>query len=128
VIGDQLAPTLANPALRWFAIADLSLLLVAVTVVAWRKVRRLKAFDAIAARFHPAVAVTAAGFALGLALRWLLVPASPRPDLVAMLPLVALALIATAGSVGMLWKQWPRWGKLLCLLLLLGWLQAAVRA
>ena len=128
IIGDQLAPTLTNPALRWFAIADLTLVLVAITVVAWRRVRRLQAFDAISARFHPALAVTAAGLALGLALRWLLVPQSPPLDLDAVFPLVVLALVASVGSVGMLWRQWPRWGKLICGLVLLGWLQAAMRA
>lgn len=128
VIGDQLAPTLSNPALRWFAIADLTLVLVAVTVVAWRRVRRLGAFDAVPARFHPAVAVTAAGLAIGLALRWLLVPASPPLDLEAVFPLVVLALVAVVGSVGLLWRRWPLWGKVLCGLVLLGWLQAALRA
>lgn len=128
VIGDQLAPTLDNPALRWFAIADLTLLMVAVIVVAWRRIRRLKAFDAITARFHPAIAVTAAGLAVGLALRWLLVPASPAIDLDAVFPLVVLALVATMGSVGQLWVRWPRWGKVVCGLVVLGWLQAALRA
>lgn len=128
VIGNQLAPTLTNPALRWFAIADLTLVLVAVIAVAWRRVRRLGAFDAIAARFHPAVAVTAAGLAAGLALRWLLVPASPALDLDAVFPLVVLALVATVGSVGQLWRRWPLWGKAICVVVLLGWLQAALRA
>lgn len=127
VIGDQLAPTLTNPALRWFAIADLTLVLVAVIVVAWRRVRRLVAFDAIIARFHPAVAVTAAGLALGLALRWLLLPGSPPIDLGAVFPLVVLVLVAAVGSVGQLWPRWPRWGKVLCIVVLLGWLQAALR-
>jgi hypothetical protein len=128
VIGDQLAPSLSNPALRWFAIADLTLVMVAVIVVAWRRVRRLGAFDAIIARFHPAIAVTAAGLAVGLALRWLLIPGSPALDLDAVFPLVVLALVATVGSVGQLWSRWPRWGKVLCGLVLLGWLQAALRA
>jgi hypothetical protein len=39
-----------------------------------------------------------------------------------------LGLVAVAGSVGQLWSRWPRWGKLLCGLVLLGWLQAALRA
>jgi hypothetical protein len=128
VIGDQLAPTLTNPAVRWFAIADLTLVLVAVIVMAWRRVRRLGAFDAITARFHPAVAVTAAGLAVGLALRWLLLPGSAPIDLDAVFPLAVLGLVASAGSVGQLWPRWPRWGKLLCCLVLLGWLQAALRA
>ena len=128
VIGDQLAPTLTNPAVRWFAIADLTLVLVAIIVVAWRRIRRLGAFDAIAARFHPSIAVTAAGLAVGLALRWLLVPASPALDLDAVFPLVVLALVATVGSVGQLWPKWPLWGKVLCGIVLLGWLQAALRA
>jgi hypothetical protein len=101
---------------------------VAVIVMAWRRVRRLGAFDAITARFHPAVAVTSAGLAVGLALRWLLLPGSAPIDLDAVFPLVVLGLVAVAGSVGQLWSRWPRWGKLLCGLVLLGWLQAALRA
>jgi hypothetical protein len=128
VIGDQLAPTLTTPALRWFAIADLTLLMVAVNLVAWRRLRRLGASDAVTARFHPAVAVTAAGLAVGLALRWLFVPGSSSLDLGAVFPLVVLALIATVGSIGQLWSRWPRWGKVLCLVVLVGWVQAALRA
>lgn len=128
VIGDQLAPTLSNPALRWFAIADLTLVMVAVIVVAWRRIRRLGAFGAITARFHPALAVTAAGIATGLALRWLLLPDSAAIDLDAVFPLVVIGLVAVVGSVGQLWPRWPRWGKLLCILVILGWLQAALRA
>src|SRR5690606_3883183 len=113
IIGDQLAPTIDTPALRFFAIADLTLLIGAVLVMAWRRIRRLKAFDAINARFHPVLAVTASSLAAGLALRWLLIADSPAPDLAAVFPLVVLAAIATIGSVGILWRTWPGWGKLL---------------
>jgi hypothetical protein len=41
---------------------------------------------------------------------------------------VVLALVAAVGSVGQLWVRWPRWGKVVCGLVLLGWLQAALRA
>ena len=68
VVGDQLAPTLTNPALRFFAIADITLILGALAIVAWRRIRRLEAFHAINARFHPALAVTAIGLCLGLAI------------------------------------------------------------
>lgn len=128
VVGDQLAPTLTNPALRFFAIADITLILGALAIVAWRRIRRLEAFHAINARFHPALAVTAIGLCLGLALRWLLLPDSPAPDLAAVFPLVVLIALLAVGSAGQLWRGWPRWGKVVALVLFLGWLQAAVRA
>lgn len=127
IIGDQLAPTIDTPALRFFAIADITLLLGALMVVAWRRIRRLTAFDALPARFHPVLALTAVALCIGLALRWLLVPASASPDLAAVFPLVVLVALASVGSAAQLWRNWPRWGKLLALVLFLGWLQAAVR-
>ncbi|HRP08273.1 MAG TPA: hypothetical protein PLL69_07280, partial [Gemmatimonadales bacterium] len=90
IVGDQLAPGIDTPALRFFAIADLTLLIGAVLVMAWRRIRRLDAFDAINARFHPVLAVSASSLAAGLALRWLLIADSPAPDLAAMFPFVVL--------------------------------------
>jgi hypothetical protein len=127
IIGHQLAPTIETPALRFFAIADITLLLGALMVVAWRRIRRLTAFDALPARFHPVLGFTAVALCVGLALRWLLVPASPEPDLAAVFPLVVLVALASVGSAAQLWRNWPRWGKLLALVLFVGWLQAAVR-
>ncbi len=127
IIGDQLAPTLDTPAIRWFAIADITLLLGALIVVAWRRIRRLSAFEAVSARFHPVLAIVGVSLVLGLALRWLLVPASPAPDLAAVFPLVVLVALASVGSAAQLWHNWPRWGKVVALVLFVGWLQAALR-
>lgn len=127
VIGDQLAPLISSPAVRWFAIADLALVLIAVVVMGARAARRAPP-EAATSVLHPATAVLAAGCAAGLAARWLLVPASPAPDVSAVMPLVAVGLVAVATSVALLWPRWPRWGKVVALLVLLGWLQAAIRA
>jgi hypothetical protein len=127
VLAAQLAPGISSDAIRWFAIADLTLVVIAVVVAAARVARRLPRATT-AAIVHPAAAVLAAGIAIGLALRWLFVPASPMLDVVAMMPLVVVMVIATAASVGILWPRWPRWGKLLAAIIVLGWLQAAIRS
>lgn len=126
VIGDQLAPTLTSPAVRWFAIADLTLVMGAIVLMAARRARSAPPTSATGA-FHPAAATLAGGVALGLALRWLFVPASPAPTLEAVLPLMVLAVVTVLASAGMLWRRWPRWGKVLALLVLAGWMQAAIR-
>lgn len=127
VIGDQLAPGISSPAVRWFAIADLTLILLAVVVAGARVARRAPATSATVT-MHPAAGTVLLGLALGLACRWLLVPASPAPDVVAMLPLVVVAVVAVFTSAALLWRGWPRWGRGLALLLLVGWLQAAMRS
>jgi hypothetical protein len=127
VLAAQLAPGISADAIRWFAIADLSLLLIAVLVAAARVARRMPRTTTVAV-VHPASAVLATGIATGLALRWLFVPTSPALDVVAMMPLVVVGVIVCAASVGILWPRWPGWGKLLAAVIVLGWLQAAIRS
>lgn len=128
IVGDQLAPTLAPGAVRWFAIADVSLVLLAVLVVAWRREAGGGHPGTGVRRLLLASAVMVGALATGLSLRWLLMPATSRPGLTGVFPLVAVLAIASVTAVAALWPRWPRWGRALAVVLVVGWLQAAVRA
>lgn len=128
IVGDQLAPTLGSGALRWFAIADVSLILLAVLVVAWRRGTPHDRPDGMLRRLLLGAVVLAAAIATGLTLRWLLVPAAPEPSLTGVFPIAALLAMASVAAVASLWPRWPRWGRALAVILIVGWLQAAVRA
>lgn len=128
VLGDQLAPMIDNAALRWFAIADLALILAAVVAMAWRKVRIDWPPSAPLRRLFPAAAVIWMGMGVGMLARRLFLPGTPDPGLAAMFPLVAISTVVAAVSVAVLWRQWNRWAKLATVILALGWLQAAVRS
>lgn len=127
IVGDQLAPGISSPAVRFFAIADLSLLLIALLVMGWWRLARTRPVEAPLRRWYAATAILAASLALGLASRRLLVRGTPDPALEAVMPLVVLGTLATVVSLAAFWPRWPRWAKALALVLLLGWLQAAVR-
>ena len=127
IVGDQLAPGITSPAVRFFTIADLSLLVIALIVMAWRQHVRLAAPDAPARRWYRAAGTLAAAITIGLATRHLLVRDTPAPDVTAILPLAVLGLLATVVSVASFWRSWPRWGKAIAVVIMLGWLQAAVR-
>ncbi len=128
VIGDQMAPGLGDGALRWFAIADTSLLTLAVIVGAWVTVARHQPAESPLRRIYPAIAVLLVALIAGLSLRWLLLPASPLPDAEAIFPIAVLVALAVITSVAALWRIWPRWGRALAVLMIVGWLQAALRA
>lgn len=127
IIGDQLAPGISAPAVRFFTIADLSLLLLAVIMMAWRRQVRLLPADAPLRRWYRAAGTLAAAVALGLATRHLLVQGTPLPDAVAILPLAVLGLLAAVVSVASYWRSWPRWAQGIAIVIMVGWLQAAVR-
>lgn len=127
IVGDQLAPGISSPALRFFTIADLSLVLIAVIVMAWRRQVKVTTTDAPLRRWYRAAGTLAAAIGIGLATRHLLVRDTPAPDVVAILPLAVLGLLATVVSVASYWRSWPRWGKAVAAVIILGWLQAAVR-
>jgi hypothetical protein len=128
VIGNQMSPTITNPALRFLVIADLTLIIVAVVVVGWRRTGQPGDENAGPGRVYPVAGVVAMALAIGLAGRTLLVQGAPEPDLPAVMPLVVLTVLVLAISLAGLWRYWPRWGKVVAVLLVLGWLQAAVRA
>lgn len=127
IIGDQLAPTIDVPAVRWFAIADLSLILLALVMVAWRRIAAPLPDGAPLRRWYGASAMLAAGLVFGLGVRRLVVTGTPEPDLAAVLPLAVLGALVSVVSFGALWPRWPRWGRAIALVLSLGWLQAAIR-
>jgi hypothetical protein len=128
IIGNQMAPTISNPALRFLAIADLALLIVAVIVVGWRHIGQPADETAPVRRVYPVAGLLALALVIGLAGRTLLVQGSSEPDLPAVMPLVTLTVLVLTVSITGFWRRWPRWGKALGVVLVLGWLQAAVRA
>lgn len=128
IVGDQVAPLIRNPALRFFALADLALLTVALVLLAWlRVVSRLPA-DAMMRRLFTAAGVLSLAYAVGLAARTLVIAETPLPDAVAVLPLVVVTVVVIVTSLGAFWPTWNRWGKVVVVVLLAGWMQAALRA
>ncbi|MEO8479020.1 MAG: hypothetical protein ABI542_05245 [Gemmatimonadota bacterium] len=126
VFGDQLAPTLTG-AIRWFAVADLTLLLVALGVVTWRRIEASPRADTVARRLLPALLITALGLIVGLVVTWLALPLTPLPTLEDLFPLLGILVVATVASIATLWPRWPKWGKVVVLIVVLGWAQAALR-
>ncbi|MES2124217.1 MAG: hypothetical protein V4503_05960 [Gemmatimonadota bacterium] len=127
IIGDQLTPGIRDQTLRWLAIADISLLLLAVVVVAWRRVARAQAPTAPLRRLFPAAGLVALCYAAGLVGHALLVRGAAEKDLASVFPLVVVGGLVAVASVGVLWSRWHRAGKVLALILILGWMQAAIR-
>ncbi|HET9065745.1 MAG TPA: hypothetical protein VFN22_08005 [Gemmatimonadales bacterium] len=127
VFGDQLAPTL-TAAIRWFAIADLTLLLIALGVVTWRRTGASPRADTVPGRLLPALLVTALGLSVGLVVTWLALPRTPLPTLDDLFPMLGILVVATVTSIALLWPRWPRWGKVAVLVLVIGWAQAALRS
>ncbi len=127
VFGDQLAPNL-SVAVRWFAVADLTLLLIALGVVTWRRIEASPRADTVSRRLLPALLITALGLIVGLVVTWLALPLTPLPTLEELFPLLGILVVATVASVATLWPRWPRWGKAAVLIVVMGWAQAALRA
>ncbi|MGH7594587.1 MAG: hypothetical protein ACRELE_12160 [Gemmatimonadales bacterium] len=127
IVGNQMAPTISNPALRFLVIADLALVILAVIVVGWRRVGRAAAPDAAVRRMFPVAGLLVVALAIGLTGRTVLVQGASEPDLAAVMPLVAVTTLILVVSIAGLWGKWPRWGKAVALVLVAGWLQAAVR-
>lgn len=127
IIGNQLTPGIHGQTLRWLAIADISLILLAVVVVAWRRVARAHLPTSSLRRLYPAAGLLALCYAMGLVAHALLVRGAAENDLASVLPLVAVGSLVAVASVGVLWRRWHRAGKVLALILILGWMQAALR-
>lgn len=125
VLGAQLVPTITLPVLRWLMVADTTLILIALVVVGWQAARN-KVREERLLRFYPVVGVLAASYVIGMFLHRMLVVGAPLPGTGAVLPLAVLAVITVAVSVGALWREWRWWGKGIALLLLSGWMLAAL--
>jgi hypothetical protein len=128
LIGDQVAPLIHNPAMRFFALADLALLVLALVILAWLRVVRVKPEDALVRQLFAAAGVLSLAYAVGLAVRTLIIAETPPPDLVAVLPLVVVSVMIIVTSLAAFWPRWNRWGKAAAVVLLAGWMQAALRA
>ena len=127
IVGNQLAPGIHFPPLRWFAIADIALLLLALVCVAWLRVARLRPADALLRTLYPAAGILAGAYAAGLVSQTLMLTTAPEPDLAAVFPLVVVCTLVIVASIGGLWSRWHRVGKVIAVVLMLGWLQAAIR-
>jgi hypothetical protein len=127
IIGNQMTPTITHAALRFLVIADLALIVVAVIVVGWRRVGRAAPEESVLRAVYPVAGLLAAALMIGLAGRTLLVRDAPDPDLAAVMPLIALTIVILVVSTAGLWRRMPRWGQAITVLLMIGWLQAAVR-
>ncbi|HEY3935649.1 MAG TPA: hypothetical protein VGL65_13640 [Gemmatimonadales bacterium] len=128
ILGNQLAPSVSQPALRFLVIADLALIVIALLVVGWRRAGRQAPATSPLRRIFPVAGLLMIGLAIGLAGRTLLVTGTPEPDLAAVLPLVVLTVLALSVSLAWLWRYWPTWGRGVALVIGLGWLQAALRS
>lgn len=128
VVGAQLVPAVRAESFRWFLLADCTLMVVALVLVAWRRAARPLAPGSVRRRLYPAAGVLAAGYATGLFVRTMLRPGAADPGRDEMMPLVVLGATMIVASIAALWPRWPWWGKVLVTLLLLGWMGAAVAA
>jgi hypothetical protein len=128
IIGDQMAPTITYPALRFLVIADFALVIAALALVGWQRVGRAAAELTPARSIYPAAGLVAAALVLGLAGRTLLVAGAPEPDLSAVMPLVALTVLVLVVSIAGLWPSWPRWARVVAVVLIVGWMQGAARS
>ena len=127
IVGDQMAPTITSAALRFLVIADLALIIIAVIVLGWRRIGRVAPESSVLRAVYPVAGLLAVALSIGLAGRTLLVQGALEPDLAAVMPVVVLTAVTLVVSVAGLWPRLPRWGKVLAVVLMLGWMQAAVR-
>ncbi|MEP6590695.1 MAG: hypothetical protein ABJC19_05890 [Gemmatimonadota bacterium] len=127
IVGDQLTPGIHAVTLRWLAIADISLILLAIVVVAWRRVARRRETTTVLRRLYPAAGIVALCYAAGLVTHVLLFKGAAENDLSSVFPLVAVGTVVVVASVGVLWERWHVAGKVLATVLILGWMQAAIR-
>lgn len=128
ILGNQIAPSVTQPALRFLVIADLVLIVIAVVVIGWRRAGRRAPVNSPLRQVFPVGGLLVIALAIGLAGRTLLVAGAPEPDLAAVFPLGVLTALVLAVSLASLWRFWPAWGKGVALVIGIGWLQAALRS
>jgi len=125
VLSAQQVPAIEAGALRWFLVADTTLVFLALLVLGWRRAEATSSPER-PRRFYPAIMILASSLILGLLLHGLLVVGAPLPGVEAAFSLAVLATLAVAVSVSLLWRRWRWWGKGIAVLLLAGWMVAAV--
>jgi hypothetical protein len=72
--------------------------------------------------------LTGGGLVVGQTVCWLILPARPIPSLDEVFVLAVLGAIATVTAVAVLWRRWPRWVQVVAGVIILGWVQAALRS
>ncbi len=124
-LGAQLVPAIPSGALRWFMVADTTLILLALVAVGWQQAAATASPER-PRRFYPAAALLIGSLVAGLLARSMLIVGTPLPDTEDVFPLAVLATLVVAISASVLWPRWRWWGKGIALVLLLGWIGAAV--
>lgn len=124
VLSAQQVPGIDAGALRWFVVADTTLVLLALVALGWRRAIATSSPER-PRRFYPATMILAGSLTIGLLGHSLLVVGAPLPGVEAALSLAVLATLAVAVSVSLLWPRWRWWGKGVAVLLLAGWMLAA---
>ncbi len=125
VLGGQLVPAIHSPTLRWFVVADATLVILAVVVIGWRRARAPDGPER-PRHFFPALALLMGCVAAGMMAHAMLVAGAPLPGVEEALVIAVLATLAVAVAVSVLWARWPWWGKGIASLLLAGWMGAAL--
>ena len=123
-LGDQLAPGIGAGTLRWLVIADLTLIIMGVVVVAARRLAIGSRPNTPRQRTLPAIGLLVVSLIVGLGFEYLLLPDTPAPGLSAVFPLAVLAVIAAAVSVAVLWRSWPVWGRVAAVVVTAFWFGA----
>lgn len=124
VLSAQQVPAIDAGALRWFVVADTTLVFMALVALGWRRAIATSSPER-PRRFFPASLILAGSLTIGLLAHSLLVVGAPLPGIEAALSLAVLATLVIAVSVSLLWPRWRWWGKGIALALLAGWMVAA---
>jgi hypothetical protein len=112
--------------LRWLIVADMTLIVLALFAVAWRRTIRPMPVARTARQLFEALGITAACYAAGMVARSLLVRGAPDPALAEVFPLVVILTVMVVVGMSVSWPGWSRAGKLLSLALALGWAGASL--
>ncbi len=126
VLGDHLAPGVRVGGLRWLIVADMTLIVLALLAVTWRRVVRPMPTVRTARQLFEALGITTACHAAGMIARSLLVRGAPNPALAEVFPLVVILTVMVVLGMSLSWPGWSRAGKLLSLALALGWAGASL--
>ncbi len=126
VLGDHLAPGVGPGGFRWLIVADVTLIVLALFAVTWRRTIDPMPPTRTARQLFEALAITAACHAGGMIAGSLLIRGAPDPDVAGIFPLVAVLAVMVVLAMALSWSGWSRAGKLVSLALVLGWAGASI--
>ncbi len=126
VLGDHLAPGVSAGGLRWLIVADMTLIVLALLGITWRRTIRPMPTTRTARQLFEALGITAACHAAGMMAKSLLVRGAPDPVVAEVFPLVVILTVMVVLGLSLSWSGWSRAGKLLSLALALGWASASL--